>query len=241
MTTHESESAFHYAGRDLEAMSFAENYHSWILAEFRPYLGAIVAEIGAGSGNVATMLLRQGVSHLIAVEPSAEMYPLLREHFGSHPRVTTHQGFWSEIHSKYSEALDSLVYVNVLEHIRDDSQELTYAMQSLKPGGHLCLFVPALPWLYSRFDASVGHHRRYEKEALRDLLEGAAFDVVRLRYMDSLGILPWFFMMKLLERELSPWSVRLYDRWVVPALRSLESRVEVPIGKNLLAVARKPT
>ena len=229
-----------YEGRDLEAMSFARNYHRWIVSEFRPYLGDTVAEVGAGSGNVSEMLLAEPIRRLVAVEPSEQMYPLLARRLADEPRARTEQAFFSAIHERHRGAFDTVVYVNVLEHVPDDAGELRCVWETLKPGGHLCVFVPALQWLYSDFDASIGHYRRYHREPLRRLLRGAGFEVVRLRYFDSLGILPWLVVFRLMRRRLAGSDVAAYDRWAVPLLRAVEPRVPVPLGKNLLAVARKP-
>ncbi len=229
-----------YEGRDLEAMSFARNYHRWIVSEFRPYLGDVVAEVGAGSGNVSQMLLAEPVRRLVAVEPSDQMYPLLAGRLAGEPRAQTEQVYFSTLRDRFRETFDSVVYVNVLEHVPDDAGELRAVWDTLKPGGHLCVFVPALSWLYSDFDASIGHFRRYHREPLRRLLREAGFEVVRLRYFDSLGILPWLVVFRLMRRRLGGGDVAAYDRWAVPVLRAVESRVPVPLGKNLLAVARKP-
>lgn len=229
-----------YEGRDLEAMSFARNYHRWIVSEFRPYLGEAVAEVGAGSGDVSEMLLAAPVRRLVAVEPSDQMYPRLAARLAGEPRARTEQAFFAAVHERYRETFDSVVYVNVLEHVPDDAGELRIARETLKPGGHLCVFVPALTWLYSGFDASIGHHRRYHRAPLRCLLRGAGYEVVRLRYFDGLGILPWLVAFRLMGRTLGGGSVAAYDRWAVPLLRAVERRIPVPLGKNLLAVARKP-
>lgn len=229
-----------YEGRDLEAMSFARNYHRWIVSEFRPYLGETVAEVGAGSGNVSEMLLAEPVRRLVAVEPSDQMYPLLARRLAAEPRARAEQAYFAALRDRYREAFDTVVYVNVLEHVPDDAGELRAAWDTLRPGGHLCVFVPALRWLYSDFDASIGHHRRYHRGPLRRLLRDSGFEVVRLRYFDSLGILPWLVVFRLMGRRLGGGDVAAYDRWAVPLLRAVETRVPVPLGKNLLAVARKP-
>jgi SAM-dependent methyltransferase len=228
-----------YEGRDLEAMSFARNYHRWIADELAPYLGRAAAEVGAGAGSFSELLLARGVERLVAVEPSAQMYPLLERRLAADPRVETRRAVFAEVAEGLTGSLDSAVYVNVLEHVEDDAGELALAHRALRPGGHVCVFVPALRWLYSRFDASIGHHRRYHRGPLRALLEGAGFEVVRLRWFDLGGVLPWLVAFRLLRRTLSGGQVGFYDRLAVPLLRAVESRVPPPIGKNLLAVGRK--
>lgn len=233
-------SNFKYEGKDLEAMTFAVNYHNWILAEFRAHLGKRVAEVGAGSGNFSNLLLGEPIEELVAIEPSKEMYAMLQKNVQGDPRIVSRQAFFSDLSSEYKNYFDSMVYVNVMEHIENDGQELAHAYNSLKNGGTICIFVPALSWLYSDLDASIGHYRRYHKKPLVDLLKNAGFDIVKVRYFDLIGIIPWFIVFKLMGKKIVAGNVSLYDTCVVPIAKVLESLVSPPVGKNLLIVGRKP-
>jgi SAM-dependent methyltransferase len=230
-----------YVGRDLEVMNFAERYHRWILDEFRAFLGPRVGEVGAGTGAFSELLLQEpGLGQLIAIEPSARMHDLLVQRLARDARAITHCGFFEDVAAHNEGALDALLYVNVLEHIEDDRVELAHAYRALRPGGHLCVFVPALSWLYSRFDASLGHYRRYHKDELLALLRSSGFQIAQARYFDMVGILPWLLVMRLLRQTLAGGQVRTYDRWVVPVIRRFEAAISAPLGKNVIAVARKP-
>jgi SAM-dependent methyltransferase len=136
---------------------------------------------------------------------------------------------------------DTAVYVNVLEHIEDDSGELDVARRLLAPGGHLCLFVPAMPSLYSRIDHKSGHYRRYTKAALRRKVEEAGFVIERIDYFDAASIVPYWLMYRVLGVEdLGNGSNAFYDRVIVPISRLVQRiLVHPPIGKNLILVARR--
>lgn len=229
-----------YFGRDLEAMSFAENYHRWIIDEFTPYIGDDVAEVGAGTGNVSA-LLRPHVKTLTAFEPSRNMFPALTARFVDDPAVTTHNAFFGSLREQHTGRFDTVLYVNVLEHIEDDRGELDIAMETLRPGGYLLIFVPALSFLFSKLDEQVGHFRRYHKRPLAALVTAAGFDLESIRYFDLLGVLPWYVAFTLLGRTVSGANVSAYDRFGVPVTRAVEKLVRPPIGKNLILVARKPT
>lgn len=229
-----------YAGRDLEAMFSAPRYCSWILSQVRPYVGKMVAEVGAGSGNFSAQLMTVVAGRIVAVEPSAQMFPLLERRFKGDGRIVCEQGFLSDVASRYRGAFDTVVYANVLEHVEDDRREMNEARGVLKPGGYLCVFVPALPWLYSAFDMSVGHHRRYAKRQLTVLMQEAGFEIVKVNYFDIAGILPWFFFMRIFGWTLTPGRAGLYDRIAVPLMRTIESLISPPIGKNLVIVGRRP-
>ncbi len=229
----------HYEGRDLEAMSFAKNYYRWLEGFFAPYFRGRGIEVGAGSGNFTEMLLTHDFESLVAIEPSAAMYTLLEERFSMNPKVTTHNKMLSEIYSEMPNSFETVVYINVLEHIENDTQELAYANQILKKNGHLCIFVPALPWLYSAFDARVGHYRRYYKKDLERLLDSNGFEIVHSSYFDIAGILPWLIFFTIGGLTLSSGKTKAYDRYVVPLVSRIEAYIPIPIGKNIIVVARK--
>lgn len=236
--------SFDYSGRDLEAMSFASNYHCWILELFRPYLGARVVEVGAGTGSFSELLLRSEPETLTLVEPSS-MYRQLVERMGklsSASRVQTHNSTFSSVAGRIRDEArpDSIVYVNVLEHVIDDEAELTMAHATLSSGGRLFIFVPALSWLYGSFDEMVGHHRRYSRRELESKIERSGFCVLKSIYFDLAGIAPWWLKYRLLRsRRMEPEAVRFYDRFCVPWLKRVETLASPPIGKNLLLVAER--
>jgi SAM-dependent methyltransferase len=229
--------AQNYPGRELEAMSFADNYHRWIVDEVSPYLGARVAEVGAGIGSVSALLLEKPIERLEAYEPSANMFPQLAARLAGEPRARAVHGFFGV--DLAPDTFDSIAYINVLEHIEDESGELRRALRKLRPGGHLLVFVPALAWLYSEFDRRIGHARRYSRGQLRDLAVGAGFEVTLVKYFDVAGVLPWLVNFVILRRGLGAGGVALYDRLVVPPMRRVERWIAPPLGKNLLMVARR--
>ena len=151
-----------YVGKDLEAMSFAVNYHKWILEEFRPFLGKKLVEVGAGTGSFSEMLIREKPENLALVEPS-EMFNFLEQNISpikTAAIVNYHNSIFSDTAHKLDETPDTIIYVNVLEHIEDDRGELEKVYETLQPGGHCLIFVPAFMSLYGAFDAKVGHFRR---------------------------------------------------------------------------------
>ena len=224
-----------YPGRELEAMSFAANYHRWIVDEIAPFLGREVAEVGAGVGSVSRLLLAKPIERLAAYEPSENLFPLLARELAAEPRAQPRNAFFGSD----DDSFDSILYINVLEHIADDRRELATAHGRLRPGGRLVVFVPALAWLFSPFDRRIGHERRYSRGELVARADQAGFDVLRARYFDIAGVLPWYVNFVLLKRDLGGAGVALYDRLVVPPMRIVERAITPPIGKNLLLIARR--
>jgi SAM-dependent methyltransferase len=234
-----------YEGRDLEAMSFARNYHRWILQIFEPYLGTRLVEVGAGSGSFSEFLLERPFESLSLVEPSSNMYRLLTRHLDSlrsDPRVKPFNAVFRQVADSIREEQkpDSIIYINVMEHIDDDEGELRAIRETLVRGGRVFIFVPALPWLYGSFDKLIQHQRRYTKSELEKKCEAAGFRVVKSHYFDFAGILPWWVKYRLLKSEtMEARVVELYDRLFVPFIRAAESILTPPIGKNIILIAQK--
>lgn len=235
-----SQSHFTYSGSELDSLAEAKNYYAWVLRQFEPFLGATVIEAGAGIGTFSSFIIgAPKVEKLIAIEPAENTFPFLEERFAGEARVSTLKGYLSE-HSS-SIAGDSLVTVNVLEHVPDDQQFLRDAFQSVKSGGHLLIFVPALPALFGTLDVAFEHHRRYTRATLRSQIETAGWKPLRISYMNMPGIAAWFMAGRILKKtSIAARDAKTYDRFVVPWLSKLESLIEPPIGSNLLAIAKKP-
>lgn len=234
-----SSETIQYFGKDLEAMSFAHNYHEWLLDEISPFLTGNVAEVGAGMGNFSDFILSTGVNYLTAFEPSENMYPLLEKRFADNKKVETVSAFFEDQSRQYKNSFDSVLYINVLEHIEDDKNALVHTYETIKPGGHVLIFVPALAFLYSDLDKELGHFRRYSKQSLVDVVEAAGFTVNMVKYFDIAGIIPWYIAFVLLKHTTTEGNVSAYDKLVVPIMRRVEQVITPFIGKNLLLVASK--
>jgi SAM-dependent methyltransferase len=237
---------FNYAGRELEAMAWAINYHRWILEIFLPYLGQHIVEVGAGVGSFSELVLSEHKFQTLSlVEPSEELYEGLKTRMrepGTNMKVDLYHGNFLEVAQliKSQKLIDSVIYINVLEHIAEDERELEAVRDTLSQGGHVFLFVPALRWLYGTFDKQVGHVRRYTKTELEEKLRRAGFSIVRSSYFDLPGIAPWWVKYRLLRSSMMERSaVRFYDQFIVPVVRRVESIAPPPIGKNVIVVAQK--
>jgi SAM-dependent methyltransferase len=225
----------------IDALESLNNYRNWILDEFGPYLNGRTVEIGAGSGSLSEKLL-QFVPELDLIELSPELSQRLKSRLGNRENVTLHNSSAEDwLAEAEPSSRETIVMVNVLEHIEDDVASLKQIFNTLTPGGALLIFVPALNFLFSRLDHEHGHFRRYGKNELKLKTEQAGFDILQIKYMDLLGIAPWLVMNKWLEKtEFDEGLVRLYDTIGIPTTRFLESILRSPLGKNVLLIAKKP-
>lgn len=226
------------ATRELELQANTPTSTRIIVDEIETHLGTKVLEIGAGLGQISSQLLELNHS-VVALEPDPQLFKSLRA-LEKSSSITV---FNSTLHGLATglegNSFDSVLYVNVLEHIEHDVSELIEASQYLRSGGKIIIFVPALPSLYGTMDAVSGHYRRYRKQELKAIIELAGLHLDDLYHFDPIGVVPYWLLYRIFSRQkLGTGSVVLYDKVIIP-LSQLTSRVfhHKGIGKNLIAVA----
>jgi len=234
---------------ELDALKNLTNYYTWIVEETAPFLGSHIAEIGGGIGTFTSLLvqlhvLRHPERSLEVIEPDPTLYQSLVDRLQNrfHDLVLADRlRMTNGTFTRLPQPFDSIVMVNVLEHIQDDEAMVRTIYQSLTPGGTVIVFVPALQQLFSPFDKAAGHFRRYEKHRLQHMLETSGFRIAKAIYMDMAGILPWYLLNVLgRSRAINARLARLYDRWGIPITKFIERRCGAPLGKNLLIIGQKP-
>jgi SAM-dependent methyltransferase len=136
---------------------------------------------------------------------------------------------------------DSVVCVNVLEHIEGDAAALRAMVEIVVPGGVIVLLVPAFDALYGPIDRNLGHYRRYRRSSLAGLASAAGLEIRKLHYVNALGLFGWWVNARVLKRETqSDGQIAVFDRWMVPFFSVIERAVPPPFGQSLLAVLRRP-
>jgi 2-polyprenyl-3-methyl-5-hydroxy-6-metoxy-1,4-benzoquinol methylase len=217
--------------------SEASNYLGWLADLCEPYLGNDVLELGAGLGDLTERFAAPGRT-VHATDLSEQFVGVLRERFAGRSNVTVEQLDIVELDTQA--AHDTIVMMNVLEHIEDDVATLRALRDALVDGGRLIVYVPAFMLLYSRFDREIGHYRRYRKPELQSKFEAAGLRVIDSRYVNSLAAPGWFVYCRLLGRESSDQAtVSACDRIMVPLARKLEDRFHPPFGLSLFIVGER--
>jgi 2-polyprenyl-3-methyl-5-hydroxy-6-metoxy-1,4-benzoquinol methylase len=221
------------------------NYHRWIADLCRPYVGDRVIEIGAGYGAV-TRFLSKGVLDYVATDTAPECLAALESKFGDSANVTVRK--LDVLADEVEGEFDSIVMINVLEHLLDDSGMLSSLSRHLTSDGKLVIYVPALNSLYGDWDDMAGHFRRYSKRQLENVVQAAGLVVVESRYVNLMAIPAWFAFSRLGIRrgQSGPDSafgrdLQIWDRTAVPMTRWIETRLRPPVGLNVLGVAGSPS
>jgi glycosyltransferase involved in cell wall biosynthesis len=221
----------------LENLDGAVHYVDWISSLVVPHVRGRVLEVGAGHGTFSARLA-EAATDLVISEPSARAAMLLRERFGAGPSPSVVQADLEDAAS--NGPFDTMVLINVLEHLADDDKALALMYDGLAPGGRIVVFVPAHEMLYSEYDRSIGHYRRYRRGELLGKVERANLRVVDAYYVNAIGFFAWYLTARLLrKRPTQAGLVHTYDRLVVPVARALESRVRPPFGQSVLIVAER--
>ena len=199
-------------------------------------MGPSVLEVGCGTGNF-TLLLAESGRRVTGVEVNADYVVQARKRLKSWPNVQVMCG--DATTAEWTETFDSIVLLDVLEHIETDVDFLGRVRQTLKPGGRLILKVPAGPWLYSPMDRAIGHYRRYDRPSLDKAIQTAGMDVATMRYFNLPGTLGWWLNGRVLKRTIPPSEqISLFES-LVPLLRASESLVSPPFGLSLIAVCKR--
>lgn len=232
----------HYIGDELSLFEHATHWKSYYGGWLLPYLHGRVLEVGAGIGGTTRTLCDGTQADWLCLEPDAalasritqllaqrELPAICRLHVGTLDDLPASEGLF-----------DSILYIDVIEHIEDDAAELARAYERLAPGGHILIIVPAHQWLFSPFDQAIGHFRRYSRPRVRQALP-AGCRVQRLMYLDSLGLLA-SAANKLMLRQSYPTlaQIKFWDRTIVPISRLTDRLTGFALGKSVLAIVQKP-
>jgi SAM-dependent methyltransferase len=218
---------------DLHVVRAAHRYQDWVLSAFGDGLQGDILEVGGGIGNFSRWLARRA-RKLTVVEPDPG---LARE-------LAALELPGCEIVERPIEALDgesgrfdSVVMINVLEHIEDDVRALRIAHSLLRPGGSICVLVPAHRALFGSLDARYGHLRRYTRSAVCERMSASGFSVRRCTYFNPMGAVGWFLISRVARRpRLSRAAVVVAEGLAVPIGRALGRIGPPPFGQSVLAV-----
>ena len=235
-----SQTTFTYVGSELETFAHAHRWRAYWKSQISPYIGENVLEIGAGIGSVTRLLCNPDMKRWVAMEPDLSMCQKLRqmaERGELEKNCVVRVGTIENLNP--AELFDSILYIDVLEHIKDDRRELEKAVHHLEPNGHLIVLAPAHPSLFTPFDASIGHFRRYTLSGLATLSPPGA-KMILSRYLDCIGLLASLGN-RLFLHSSNPTlkQIKFWDSWLVRTSVRVDPLFNFKLGKSVIAIWQK--
>jgi SAM-dependent methyltransferase len=233
--TKSSEDAGHTT---LESLSAAPAVAKWTIEQFSPYLGHRVFEAGSGMGNLTAQLIDR--ESLTVADIDERHLRSIEKRFGHLENIKAVQGDLQD--PSFYEGLpgdfDSVLCVNVLEHLDDPEVAVSEFYKATRSGGKVLILVPAHEWLLSEADTALGHRTRYTEDRLRELLEGVGYVVEDLYQFNRLGVLGWYTNKVFGRTDIAPWQAKLFA-FLMPLARLVDGLTFLP-GLSLIAIGKRP-
>lgn len=221
----------------LESMNQAVWYNKWTLDQFKQFLSGEILEVGCGIGNFTNDLLKFGevwaidINKEYVMQTKSEVEGVAQVGLGD---IEKGEYFFKD------KKFDSIVCLNVLEHIKDDQSALNNLFSLLKTEGKLILLIPAHQFLYGQIDRSIDHYRRYNKTEIISRLKGIGFEISKSKLLNLMGAIGWFISGKILkETTVKKEKIKIFNL-IAPIFLRFENFIEPPIGTSILIVASKP-
>jgi glycosyltransferase involved in cell wall biosynthesis len=223
----------------LDALEHAPRFNEWMYESVKPWLGNRVAELGVGRGNLSRYIKNH--DHVLLTDYRTDYLEELRTRWQHRPHLEigkldmTSREDYEQLRQF---APDTVVFLNVLEHIEDDRAVLQSLFETVPEGCRVVVLVPFNPKLYSDFDRALGHFRRYKEGELEDKMHAAGFEVQEQFYFNKVGVLAWYIANTLGKQgSLKPWQLRVYN-FLTPMFRVLD-KVLPTRGLSTVVVGRK--
>ena len=232
-----------YIGNELELFSRAVNWKRYFASRITPWLGGMVLEVGAGLAETTRWVCDGSQAIWLCLEPDEALFSRIRDKIAARelPGCCSAVNGTLDAFEGQTDGFDSILYIDVLEHIQDDAAELKRAAGLLHDKGRIIIIAPAHDALYSPFDRQIGHYRRYAKRTIRKICP-PELSVAHLEYLDSVGMVA-SLANRLLLRQTMPThkQIAFWDRVLVPVSRIIDPILLHSLGKSLLAVLRTNT
>ncbi len=228
-----------YGSNILAALSEVPRFNLWMARQLRPFVGSRVLEIGAGIGNLTrTMLPRDSYT-------ASEINPLYIEQlralgeFRPYMSVVEVDLERSDHFSSFQQQFDTVICLNVLEHVPEESKALANLFGALTENGRALILVPQHPWLHGSLDEVLGHCRRYTRRSLEEALLSAGFAIDRIFDFNRISVPGWWLNARVLQRKhIGRFQLKILDSFLW-----LLKRIDPWLpwgGVSLIAVARRP-
>jgi SAM-dependent methyltransferase len=230
--------------RTLKVISGADRFNEWVFDTVKPYSNGRILEIGSGTGNISGFFLRDGYKVTLS-DLSQPFCEKLRHEFSDNinlENVVNLDLVESEFDFKYQAYLnsfDTIIAINVIEHIIDDNLAIENCSKLLKNHGRLIIMVPSYQILYNGFDKSLGHYKRYTLKSASDILVSNSFRIIHRQYFNFIGLLGWFVSGNIQKNRSIPHNqMKFYNRFV-PLFKLFDKLILKSSGLSTLVVGEK--
>ena len=223
----------HYDGFELDHFDSASNFRKYQILLINKFIKGKFLEVGAGKGGLIPFY-KKLLKDITIIEPEKKLFKLLKKKY-LNKKIKIKNQTINNIVRKYN----TIIYYDVLEHIKNDLQEVTSAEKRLKKNGHLIFSVPAYQFFYSSFDKSVGHFKRYNKQDFIKFEKKTGLKIKKLAYYDSMGFL-FLVLNKIFSLKQTNLKNKIYLwNFLMPISRFIDFFTFNKFGKSLLCVFKK--
>ena len=223
-----------YPGEELDNFDKATVWRKYIYFEIKKFISGKVLEVGAGIGSFTNNYMSM-IEDITLSEVDKDNFEIIKNKFKNH-KIDITRKTTNEINTKF----DTIMYLNVLEHIEKDKEEIKNAISRLNSKGHLIILVPAHNRLYSKFDEAVGHFKRYEINFFKNLsLENCK--IKKVIYLDAMGYFLYYLNKIFFSEETYPSKLKIFiwDKIFTPLTFILDKLLINKFGKNILNIVKK--
>lgn len=231
--------SYEYQGEELQLFLHATNWKSYWSGLVKAYIFGRVIDVGAGIGSTAIIFNSEPVDEWILIEPDDKNCNLIINLIKNN-KISSNTKVLNGVLEQYSADIkfNTILYIDVLEHILDDKLQLKIASKLLNQNGSIIVLVPAHQYLYSKFDKSIGHFRRYSLDSIKDILPDS-MRIHKSYYLDSMGLLGILFNKYILKNEIpSQKNIFIWDKLLIPISKILDMIIGYRFGKSLLLVIK---
>ena len=218
-----------------ERFDKADIWIKYVVFKIKNYIKGNVVEIGAGCGSFSRQYLKYGESKITLNDADKDNIRDLKEKSSNEDKVNVTEKNLKDLNEKF----DTIIYFNVLEHIKEDDAEIKLSLEKLNTGGHLIILVPAHQKLYGNLDKAVGHYRRYDIDYFKKKFLNS--ELVYLSHIDTLGYFLYFLNKIFFKKEVFPTKLKifLWDKLFTPATILVDFILRYKYGKNILCIYKK--
>lgn len=219
----------------LGRLARAPRFNRWMADVIRPFCGQRVLEIGSGVGNLSRELLPR--EEYVASDVNPLYLNMLANLTADRPYLKSSYCDVNDLDSFPASAggYDTVICLNVIEHVGDDRKSLMNIKAVLADTGHAIILVPQGPWNFGTLDEVLGHQRRYTRDTLSDLATSCGMEISNLIEFNRIGTIAWFLNGRILKRQ----SFGIGQIWMLnlmtPIMRRFDSLLPIP-PLSLIAV-----